>query len=127
MDTRQDSATDALRKVYVNLAQAKLSPDASGPAGQFIDALMDAIQKFLVTSATATIGGGGQPAPAGGGGPMGMGGGPPGMGSPGAGMGPPPGPMQMQPGGGAGMVGLAPSQGNMDEMRRMLTAGQVNP
>lgn len=131
MDTRQDSATDALRKVYINLAQAKLSPDANGPAGQFIDAMMGAIQKFLVTAATATIGGaGGGP-----GGGMGqMGGGPPGaaqggpMGGPAGGGGMPAAPpQQMGAGGGGGMVGLTPSPGSMDEMRRMLTAGSVNP
>lgn len=123
-DTKQDSATEALKKVYVNLAQAKLAPDAHGPAGQFIDALMNAIQKFIQMQATSTIGSPGMGAAGMGGGP----GGPPG--GPGAGgpqMGPPPGPNQIAPGGGAGMAGLAPTPGNMDEMRRMLTAGGVNP
>lgn len=117
-DTTQDSASDALRKVYVNLAQAQLAPDAGGtPAGQFITALMGAIQKFLITSSTATIGGGSQPGAQ----PIGGGGG--GMMDQ---MGAAP-PQQMGPGGGAGNVGLAPSQGNMDEMRRMLTAGAAGP
>lgn len=121
-DTKQDSAVEALKKVHAALAQAKLAPDSQGPAGQFIDAMMGAIQKFVQQQAVSTIGAGGPPGAA----PGGQPGGSPMMGSPSP-MGPPPGPNQIAPGGGAGMAGLAPTPGNMDEMRRMLTSGGVNP
>lgn len=125
MDNRTDNVADGLRKVYTTIAQLKLVPDAhQEPAASFIDAIMNAIQKFLIQGAQSTIGGGapgGQPGQPGGG--MPGAGGPPGM----AGMGAPPPPMAMAPGGGSGMVGLAPQQGNMDEMRRMLSQGSVNP
>lgn len=115
---------DGLRKEFANIAQLKLSPDAQ-QHGKFIDGLMTAIQQYVSQAAQATIGGGaGQPgtpqpgqapqSPLGGGGAAAL------MGPPGAAA-----PNQIAPGGGPGMAGLAPSPGNMDEIRRMLT-GSVN-
>lgn len=128
------SLSDGLKKVHSALADLKLSPQGmSGPGGQFIDGMMQAIQQFVAQQAQATIGGGqqggGQGASLGGAGMPGSQSGAGGGGSPfGA---PPSQPMMGQGGGPAGgpasMVGLMQPPDNMDEIGRMLSAGSVNP
>lgn len=129
----QRGVSDALRKMYQDVASMQLLPDAPNHA-PFLSGLMQAIQKYLQTQAagSANLGtpGGAQ---AGMGGPGGgMGGMPPGGmgGGMGGGMNPggpsaPPG-MSIAPGGGAGMSGLMQGGGggvNPDELRRLLAQG----
>lgn len=100
-DGGNKNVSDALKKIFTEVAALKLLPDAQAH-GQFLDGLMGGIQKYLQMQAGAAAHAG-QPGGAQGGmgGPGGGVGAPPNPGGPGA----PPG-MSIAPGGGAGMSGL---------------------
>lgn len=123
-DTRQDTVIDGLRKVYVQLGNVKLAPDANQMQNaKFLDGLMTAIQQFIIAAGQATIGAGAAPA-----GPVSGGmGGPPGMGGMASMAGGLPGQPPVGPGApmGGGNMGLTVPPGNMDDLRRVL-AGGVN-
>ena len=136
---------DALTNTYTDVAKMKLLPDANQHAA-FLDGLQNGILKYIQMQANGTTG-----APPGGvaGGIGGAGGGlgaapaAPGMGAPGMGPGGAaptpqmpnalggmgggmptpggPGPMQIAPGGGAGMSGLM-GNASPDDLRRLLAS-----
>lgn len=115
------SMADVLRSVVAQLAQAQALPDADL-------SVLTQLQQAIVTvlrAGSANDGAAQGGPPPGAGGPPGMGGPPPGPppGGPPPGM-PPGGPPPAAAGMGGGTPGLAPGPGNMDEIRRMLTAAR---
>lgn len=111
-----DSVSEGLKKVFTQISQLKLLPDA-GQHIQFILLLEQAIMKYLQQQASQAAGVGqaqGQGQPDMGAGGAASAGGPPGMPAP-------PGPAGFAPGGGAGggMPGVT-QMPNPDELRRVL-------
>jgi hypothetical protein len=126
---------DALTNTYTDIAKMKLLPDAQQHM-QFLDGLEQGIMSYIQMQANATLQqpGGGAGGMGGMGGGVGAGPGGPSPGSqgamppgapqgPGMSAGPPPGPMQIAPGGGAGMSGLM-GAANPDELRQLLASQQ---